>query len=288
MGICVATTAAAVLLATVSVAEERGSSVPEIAASGTDIEQTGTAESPPYDRISTEYIKGYVSDGRRILAEPIEWNGDDWLKVGLLIGAASGIYFADADIRNFVQKNQSSAGDRTASAGNALGNPLVAAPSLGLFYLYGQLNDDPKARRTSLLALESLTISGAIAMTIKQATQRPRPSSGEAPTTWDGPSLRTTDSSFPSIHAQSAFSIAAVFAEEYSDTPLVPPLAYGLASFVCLSRIYSNKHWSSDVFSGAIIGYFVGKAVVRYHTPALKILPTVSKQGLGLIAEYRF
>ncbi|MHB8123455.1 MAG: phosphatase PAP2 family protein [Desulfuromonadaceae bacterium] len=294
LGICIAAAAFITALTVPASAAEQGSAVREAPVSITKAEFVQTAASGPLspDRISAEYLKGYGSDGGRILAAPLYWSGDDWLTAGLLIGATSGLYLADTDIRTFAQKNQSVAGDRAASAGNLLGNPLFAVPSLGIFYLYGQLNDDPKARRTSLLAVESFTISGAIALTIKQAAQRPRPASGKTSTTWDGPGLKRTDSAFPSIHTQTAFSIASVFAEEYGTTPFVAPTAYGLASFVGLSRIYSNKHWASDVFFGAAIGYFVGKSVVRYHTaqssPPLKILPTVSQQGFGLMTEYSF
>lgn len=165
-------------------------------------------------------------------------------------------------------------------------------PSLGLFYLYGHIYDDPKARRTSLLAVESLAISGAATYTLKFATQRARPYSGESSSSWDGPSLKFSDPSFPSAHTTVAFSIASVIAEEYGDNPFVPPVAYGLAALTGLARIYDNNHWASDVFFGGAIGYFVGKAVVRYHTVLsdtnLKILPTVSQKGFGLMAEYRF
>ena len=72
----------------------------------------------------------------------------------------------------------------------------------------------------------------------------------------------------------------------------MPPIAYGLASLTVFARVYDNKHWASDAFLGSAIGYFVGKAVVKYHTAqsnsALKIMPTVSQQGFGLMTEYRF
>src|SRR6185369_10354571 len=176
--------------------------------------------SPPQpDRISGEYVKGYFSDTGSMLASPVNWDGSDWLKAGLVIGATSGLFFADADVRDFAQKNQSSTGGRGAAVGNALGNPLYTLPPLGLFYLYGNFNEDPKARRTSLLAVESLAISGTFTWTIKLATQRSRPNSGEAPTAWNGPSLKAGNTSFPSGHTTAAFSIASVLAEEYGSNP---------------------------------------------------------------------
>lgn len=244
------------------------------------------------DRISGEYVKGYVTDTGKMLTSPTNWDGSDWLKAGLVIGAASGFYLADTEIRNFAQRNQSSSADKGAALGNAIGNPLYTLPSLGLLYLYGHLNEDPKARRASLLAVESLTISGGFTWVIKATAQRPRPFTGEPSTTWNGPSLKMSDTSFPSGHTTAAFSIASVLAEEYGSNPYVPPIAYGLASLTVFARVYDNKHWASDAFLGSAIGYFVGKAVVKYHTAqsnsALKIMPTVSQQGFGLMTEYRF
>ena len=45
------------------------------------------------------------------------------------------------------------------------------------------------------------------------------------------------------------------------------------------------------VFFGGAIGYFVGKAVVSYHTQgnsSMTILPTATSQGFGVTAQYRF
>jgi membrane-associated phospholipid phosphatase len=40
---------------------------------------------------------------------------------------------------------------------------------------------------------------------------------------------------------------------------------YGGAALVGLSRMYNNRHWASDVITGAAIGTFAGTKVVRYH-----------------------
>ncbi len=254
--------------------------------------ESGKNLSTQPDRFSSDYIKGYFTDTGKMLSSPVNWDQGDWLKAGLVIGATSGLYLADGDIRNFAQKNQSTVGDRGAAVGNALGNPLYTLPPLGLFYLYGYLNDDTKARRTSLLAVESLAISGAFTWTLKEVAQRPRPYTGEAPTTWNGPSHKIADYSFPSGHSTAAFSIASVVAEEYGANPFVPPIAYGLATLTGFARVYSDQHWASDVFFGAAVGYFVGKVVVRYNTiqgnTNLKIMPMFSQQGFGLTASYRF
>ncbi len=274
-------------LAGVSAAEEIGGSRVERIGIETTLSQPAKA-----DKIDTEYVRGYVTDTGTMLVSPVNWDRSDWLKAGLVVGATATLYLADTDIRKVAQRNQSSSGDTVANVGNALGDPLYIVPPLGLFYLYGHFHEDPKARQTSLLALESLAISGALTWSVKEIAQRPRPYTGKSSTTWNGPSRKLGDYSFPSGHSTAAFSVASVFAEEYENNPYVPPIAYGLATLTSFSRIYGDKHWASDVFLGGAIGYFVGKTIVRYHTAhdatALNIMPTVSKQGFGLAAEYRF
>lgn len=286
------------LLAGISVAEEKGDAFHVTPVS---ISESGAGTAPPLpaaqpakpDRLDGEYVKGYISDTGRMLAAPAGWSGSDWLKAGLVLGTTAGLYLADADIRNFAQRNRSSIGDGGAAFGSFIGNPVYALPPLALFYLYGHFHDEPKARRASLLATESLLLSGAFTMAIKTATGRPRPDTGAASTTWNGPGLNFSEPSFPSNHTAAAFSLAAVFAGEYgSSNPLIPPIAYGLATLTGFARVYDDKHWASDAFFGGAVGYFVGKAVVGYHTgrtdSSLKILPTATRQGFGLLAEYRF
>jgi membrane-associated phospholipid phosphatase len=45
----------------------------------------------------------------------------------------------------------------------------------------------------------------------------------------------------------------------------IGPVLYGGAAAVGLSRMYNNRHWASDVLTGAMIGTFAGTKVVRYH-----------------------
>ena len=40
---------------------------------------------------------------------------------------------------------------------------------------------------------------------------------------------------------------------------------YGGAALVGWSRMFDNKHWASDVITGAAIGTFAGLKVVHWH-----------------------
>ncbi|MBJ6723961.1 phosphatase PAP2 family protein [Geomesophilobacter sediminis] len=248
---------------------------------------------PDSDRINGKYLMGYLSDAGKILSAPAHFDRYDWLKVAAVGGVAGSLFLIDGKVKNFAQSHQNAVANKFATVGNDLGNPLFTLPPLGAFYLYGMLNDDVKARRTSLLALESFVISGAITDGIKILAQRHRPNTGDSPYTFDGPKLGLNNLSFASGHTTSAFSIATVIANQYADNPYVPPIAYGLATLTGLSRIYSNAHWASDTFVGGAIGYFVGKAVLSFHkeksTPnRLTLMPSLSKEMTGMTMQYSF
>ncbi|HBG06497.1 MAG: PA-phosphatase [Geobacteraceae bacterium GWC2_58_44] len=247
------------------------------------------------ENFNLKYLTGYLVDTGRIIAAPVRWESSDWLKLGLVLGGTGALFFIDDEVKDFAQDNQHSVGRGIASFGNTIGEPLNAVPALTAFYLYGYLADDSKARRVSLLAMESFAISGVAMSTIKTLAKRHRPKTGHRSVEWDGPEWNSDNFSFGSGHTSSAFSLATVFADEYKDNPYVPPVAYGLATLVGLSRIYSNEHWASDAFFGAALGYFTSKAILSFHKEdksksanRLSIMPEVGSQMTGLTVKYDF
>ena len=81
-----------------------------------------------------------------------------------------------------------------------------------------------------------------------------------------------TRTSFPSGHTTTAFAAAAAVTSEarrhwpdkWWSTWLVGPAMYGGATMVGIARMYHNKHWASDVVTGAAIGTVSGYKVVDY------------------------
>lgn len=169
---------------------------------------------------------------------------------------------------------------------------------------YGFLADDKKALETSYLAAEAFVTSGIWTQVLKALAGRERPGSrtrsgGE----WTGPfsssfSRHFSDfDSFPSGHTSTAFSLATVFAEQYSETPVVPIVSYGIAGLAGVSRITVNRHWASDVFAGALIGYLCAQQVLsnnpsevsrsRGHSETrLMIFPRQHEYGFLLVVQF--
>ena len=67
---------------------------------------------------------------------------------------------------------------------------------------------------------------------------------------------RPLTSSFPSGHATSAFSAAALLSEDDA----LWPLYYAIATIVATSRVYVKMHHASDVIAGAALGALMGRA----------------------------
>jgi membrane-associated phospholipid phosphatase len=56
-----------------------------------------------------------------------------------------------------------------------------------------------------------------------------------------------------------------------------------------LSRITENKHWITDVFAGAALGFFTGKLVVNnYHRYAKLKAPNQKKNSISFNLEYHY
>ncbi|HUZ57720.1 MAG TPA: phosphatase PAP2 family protein [Hanamia sp.] len=103
------------------------------------------------------------------------------------------------------------------------------------------------------------------------------------------PNGRKITSSFPSGHSTVAFAVATVFASEHKDKPEVPFIAYTAASLIGISRFTENKHWVTDVVTGAAIGYLSGKLVVNnYHRFNRRTSNIQKKNSISFTLNYSF
>lgn len=96
---------------------------------------------------------------------------------------------------------------------------------------------------------------------------------------------------FPSYHAASTFTLAAVVEEYYGWQWGLP--AYALAGLVGWSRIDQREHDLSDVFFGSVLGLVIGKTVAAAHLNRradMKITPYYDAQNhaAAVAIEKRF
>jgi membrane-associated phospholipid phosphatase len=112
------------------------------------------------------------------------------------------------------------------------------------------------------LELEALVSTFLIYTPMQFAAGRQRP--GEGNGYGDFGRHHNVDTSFPAGHPMFTIAMASVAAHEYPK-PWVEALAYGAAAAVMGGRLLGRDHWSSDVFVGSALGYFIGSHVFHSH-----------------------
>ncbi|MDB5202855.1 MAG: superfamily protein [Ferruginibacter sp.] len=219
------------------------------------------------------------SNIKQEFTKPFHMKRRDWGQLGKFAIAATALGFADEPIqKNALHlRNQSSALRQTGNFISKFGLQYEIY-TLAAFETYGLLFKSTKVKTTTLLATQAVVTGLLVESVLKTLTGRTRPNyygdNAEAEPTFKGPfgnlsksaDGKRSNSSFPSGHTTAAFAAATVFAVEYKNKPLIPIVAYTMASLVGVSRITENKHWATDVFTGAVLGYLTGRQVsFNYH-----------------------
>jgi membrane-associated phospholipid phosphatase len=214
---------------------------------------------------------------------------------GVLVGTGILIANDEAIYKGFkTYQNKNSWVDTVSPKLTLLGEWGIDCGIAGIFVLSGLAFRDKKARDTGLMALETLMHTGLLVQVAKHLAGRQRPSVENGQDYWFGPGAffnRYSEGafarydSFPSGHTISAWGLATVIAENYKSF-WVQLACYGLATGVGLSRLTEDAHWFSDVFIGAVLGYAIGRMVVRNQNKRLQIAPSVMPGGIGLSLSY--
>jgi membrane-associated phospholipid phosphatase len=110
--------------------------------------------------------------------------------------------------------------------------------------------------RAGLVAVPALIASGLIARVVKILIARPRPTTVvEGLGHWT-PSFSAAFNAFPSGHATSAFTFAAVLA---AVLPSWRGTFYASAAVIAFSRVAVDAHFLSDVVAGGLLGWATGR-----------------------------
>lgn len=242
------------------------------------------------------------SDLKQSFTKPFHMSKKDWGNFGKFTLATVALSFADEPIQKAALKlrNRNTGINNiskyvTNFGGNYEGYTLAA---LGA---YGFIFKNVKMQTTVLLATQAYITGAAVETVTKYLSGRTRPSyypvGTEPEPRFLGPFSKTAKtvsgknsySSFPSGHTTVAFAAATVFALEYKDKPLIPIVAYSAATMIGLSRITENKHWITDVFVGAALGYLSGKQVVNnYHRYSKLKAPGQKKNTISFNLQYSY
>jgi membrane-associated phospholipid phosphatase len=152
--------------------------------------------------------------------------------------------------------------------GQTLGGGIaVGGLSLGVFGA-GRIVPYGRFRDASYDLSQAVIITQVYTQVLKLIVRRERP---------DG----SNRVSFPSGHASNAFTAASVLAHHYGPKLGIP--AYGVATYIAVSRLAANKHHFSDIVAGAGFGWGVGRAVYRRNGRPPDVQPGRDKTHVELL-----
>jgi membrane-associated phospholipid phosphatase len=144
--------------------------------------------------------------------------------------------------------------------------PGLAVYGLNALGIHGRHN----FRDRTIIFLVANGMMGAVVLSLKKVINAPRP---------DG----SGNDGFPSGHTALAFTGAEFMAQEFRDVSAWYGVAgYAMATTTGFLRIYNDKHWFSEVVTGAGIGILAGK--ITYW-----LFPWIQRQlGLSQKPEYKW
>lgn len=242
-------------------------------------------------KLNKEFFKRFGSDISEVFKSPTGWQSQDLWRLTAVLGAGTLLFFFDEKIDNWSQEGLTPLSEDVAQFGSALGYGGYLGALIAASYVAGEVFGSRSLRKTALLSLESWLTSGAFVLGMKAISGRARPYTEKGPYSFHPFAFRSEYHSFPSGHASSIFAVAAVIADQ-SDELAVDVLAFSLSTFVALSRIHERKHWASDAFIGAAIGYFIGKKISSMHKSRdqknIQIGFCLTPQTKGLTVSFYF
>ncbi len=204
----------------------------------------------------------FVKDQTEIWSSPARLRFSDLQWLVPAGGFAAGLFVTDNGFSKHLSRNPA-----RLSHYNNLSNAGVAAliGGAGGMWLLGHAKHNEHWSETGFLAGEAALNSLAVVEGMKYSLRRERPFQGDG----SGAFFKSGGTSFPSVHAAVAWSVAGVLAHEYPG-PLTKLMAYGLASAVSISRVRARQHFPSDTFIGGMIGDLVAQHIYsEYHNPDL-------------------
>ena len=247
--------------------------------------QVNNIQPEAYNERTQITLKNYfvllTSDFKQQISAPFTISKNDWVKVAKYGAVLGGLFAVDKPVQKQAvkwRKDNPFLTNTSRYITNTGG--MYEAIVLGAIGTYGYAFKKEKMKTTTLLASQAYLTGIVLNTVVKKLAGRHRPSVYNQdrvdadPFVFKGPfsnsgkdaNGKKLAASFPSAHATLGFAAATVYAMEYRDQPIVPILSYSAATLISLSRITENAHWTSDVVTGALIGYLTGRQVVNnYH-----------------------
>lgn len=199
--------------------------------------------------------------------QPVTWNAGDWLKLGLTGAGTILVMQADQPVRDAVLRDQRYSMSVPMEFGRMWGELYTPVILFGGYAIHSLIANDMGTRKIAYEIGQASLYAGATTYLLKMIMGRSRPYVEEGPRSFHPFSavfIKTDYQSLPGGHNAAAFVVSTVLSRNAG--PLwLKIVAYVPAALTLVSRVYQDKHWVSDDFLGALIGYFIATWVVDQH-----------------------
>jgi membrane-associated phospholipid phosphatase len=149
--------------------------------------------------------------------------------------------------------------------------PLLAGLPIGL-WIGGIVSKNKRHSNNAIVSGLALYNTAVPVLALKMLTGRVRPENYMHVDLY-GPSLEHW--SFPSMHAAGAWSLASCYSTLYPEKKWVSIVGYSGAALISSARVLGNKHWTSDVLVGSLMGFAIGRITAKRHkNTRFRLLPS--------------
>ncbi|MBI1939074.1 MAG: phosphatase PAP2 family protein [Ignavibacteriales bacterium] len=225
-------------------------------------------------------LKQFGTESENFLKQPFNWDAKDFGTFGLIAASTYLVMQADEPLRNEMLKDRSFYSSFPIEAARIWGEPYTTLLISGIFAISGISSDNDSNKRTAFEIIQSGIYTAGVTQIIKFGTGRSRPYTNEGSFTFHPFTKFSNDNwSLPSGHTSVAFSLSTIISKN-SKSDFVKYVVYIPSLVTAFSRIYQDKHWLSDTFLGAAVGFFVAEWVHKQHDAKETLIEIQSEQVL--------
>ena len=182
-----------------------------------------------------------------------------WYEPVIVAAGVSVFFLVDNPVRSYMLDNQTTGKDNAADIFKVMGQPEVWALVPAVMIGTGLAFKKPGLTHTGLRAVTSAALAGGVTAVLKEAFGRVRPRRRGLRAARFRAVLRRTSRCPPATPPRPSASPRALPDDVH---PLWAKIGlYALATGTAWSRVYDNKHWTSDVVAGAVVGIASAKIV---------------------------
>jgi len=202
-----------------------------------------------------------IQMGADLVQVPRYFESKQWICTGAAVTTTVLLFGVDAEVRALAQRNQGHVGNTVFRIDSFAGNQYSLITPLVL-YASGVGLDRSEWRETGLQATAAFIYSGSVTNLLKAVIARERPYGTGDPLSFKPlGGLNNDNLSLPSGHTTVAMATATVLAA-HAQHGIWKAAWMTSGILVGAARIYHDRHWLSDTFLGAMIGYHIGRFCV--------------------------